>query len=300
MNSSVAKIKAISVDELLMGTSLGSKQNNQQNQIVEMPLDQLRTFKNHPFKVKEDEKMAEMADSISKMGILVPGIVRPLSKGGYEIVAGHCRRRGAQLAGLTTMPVIIKELSDAEATVIMVDSNIQREDLTYREKAFAYRMKYDALKELGTEEKAESIRRDQILAKQSGESRNTIHRYIRLTYLNAQLLDMVDNKKLGFIAASDLSYLSEEEQEDVLEFILENGVTVSGEQALQLKECSKAGEWSKSILELVLMGRKEVSSAGKLVIKEQQLKEFFPKEYSVEQMTKVIMQLLEEWKQRQR
>lgn len=296
-HNSASKIRAISLDELLGVGSAGQQPQPVENQVVELPLEQLHAFRNHPFEVLDDKKMAETVDSIRKMGILVPGIVRARAEGAYEIIAGHRRCRAAQLAGLTAMPVIIKELSDAEATVIMVDSNIQREDLTYREKAFAYKMKYEALKELGISEEEAGIRLDQVLAEAAGESRNTIQRYLRLTMLLPELLQMVDDKKLGFIAAVDLSYLTEEEQTELLHLIREGGALPSGTQAAQMKEYSKSGRLNRTVMELLLRAEPK---AGRVVIKEKQLRDYFPEDYNTRQMTDVILKLLEEWKQHQK
>ncbi len=290
MNNSAAKIKAVSLDELLgVSTAVPGKAGNE---VVELPLSQLYPFRNHPFEVRDDEKMAELADSIRNSGVLVPGIVRPGEQGGYEIVAGHSRCRAAGLAGLSTMPAIIKDLTDAEATVIMVDSNIQREDLSYKEKAFAYKMKYEALKELGLSDSDGDKRLDQALAEQLGESRNKIQRYIRLTYLVPELLALVDARKLGFIAATDISYLTAAEQELLLQFI-NDGVVPTGAQALKLKEYSKDGKLNETVMELIL---KQEKTANQLVIKTKQLRDYFPEDYEVSQMADVIFMLLKQWK----
>uniref|UniRef100_UPI0040566D89 ParB/RepB/Spo0J family partition protein n=1 Tax=Acetatifactor sp. TaxID=1872090 RepID=UPI0040566D89 len=305
MNKSAAKIKPVSLDELLGVGSTETMQtvNNMEagniieNSVVEIPIEQLHPFRNHPFRVLDDEKMAETVDSINQYGVLVPGIVRSRREGGYEIISGHRRRRGSQLAGRTTMPVLIKELSDAEATVIMVDSNIQREDLLPSEKAKAYQMKYEALKELGLSENEGDKRLDQALAEKSGESRNTIQRYIRLNNLVPELLEMVDAKRLGFIAATDISYLKEDEQKMLLLFMQANNIVPVGTQAEKLKEYSKSGNLNEAVMELVL---KEEKQTNKLVIKEKQLKSYFPENYDISQMTEIIFTLLDEWKNKER
>ena len=292
-NDSASKIKAVSLDELL-GVNHAAPEAGD-NRVVELPLSQLHPFKNHPFEVRDDEKMAELADSIRSSGILVPGIVRPDKRGGYEMVAGHSRCRAAQLAGLSTMPAIVKDLSDAEATIIMVDSNIQREDLSYKEKAFAYKMKYEALKEMGLHESDGDKRLDQALAEQLGESRNKIQRYIRLTCLTPELLALVDAGKLGFIAATDISYLTTAEQELLLQFI-NGGAIPTGAQALKLKEYSKDGKLNEAVMELLL---KQEKTADRLVIRAKQLRDYFPEDYEVSQMADVIFTLLEQWKKEQ-
>lgn len=294
MNRSAAKIKPITLDELLGTNKVDLNEN--MNGVSEVPLEQLYPFRNHPFQVKDDDKMAETVDSIKTSGILVPGIVRPRRAGGYEIIAGHRRFRGAQLAGLHSMPVIIKNLSDAEATVIMVDSNIQREDLTYREKAFAYRMKYEALKELGLDEKETGKRLDEAFAEKIGESRSKVQRYIRLTYLNEELLDMVDEKKLGFIAATDISYLLQDEQSMLLKVMQDKQAVPSGMQAISLKEYSKEGKLNETVIELLLQQEKQ---SGQLVIKAKRLRTYFPDSYNLKAMEEVIFRLLDDWKQNQ-
>lgn len=294
-NKSAAKIKPVSLDELLGGISEAENRvKDTGDSIVEVPLDQLYAFKDHPFLVKDDEKMAETIDSIRISGVLVPGIARPRETGGYEIISGHRRHRGAQLAGLATMPILIKELSDADAKIIMVDSNIQREDLLYSEKASAYRMKYEALKEKGLADTEGEKRLDQALAEKSGESRNTIQRYIRLTYLIPELMNLTDNKKLGFIAASDLSYLTVEEQNNLLQMMQETETVASGIQAVKMKEYSKNGKLTPEVMEVLL---KQEKNAERIVFKTKQLKDYFPEEYGVQQMTDVIFRLLEDWKQ---
>lgn len=297
MNKSAAKIKPVSLDELLgVGSGVSGGSREQEGGIMEIPLDELHPFKNHPFLVKDDEKMAETVDSIKTSGILVPGIVRIRKEGGYEIIAGHRRCRGAQLAGLRTMPVVIKELSDAEAAVIMVDSNIQREDLTYREKAFAYKMKYDALKEMGLDEREAGKRIDDAFAEKMGESRSRIQRYIRLTCLKEEILDMVQEKRLGFIAGTDISYLTGEEQDMLLRVMRQTGAVPSGAQAVKLKEYSREGKLNEAVMELLLQQEKKT---GQLVLKAKRLKNYFPDSYDLAAMEEVIFQLLDDWKQNQ-
>ena len=298
-SNSADKILMPSIEELLgLGSAIDKPILPEFDKVTIMPLSLIHDFKDHPFRVPDDAKMAEMVDSIKLHGVLVPGIVRPDPDGGYEAVAGHRRRRGAALAGLTEMPVIIKNLTDDEATVIMVDSNIQREDILPSEKAWAYRMKYEALKRMG-KDNLHGGRNDQVLAEQSGESRNTIQRYIRLTYLIKPFLDMVDEGKMGKNVASDyLSYLKDFEQEWLLNVINKTGHVPNGEQGARLKEFSQNGRLTESIMELVLAGE-EPTEKKKISFSSKALRKYFPPEYSAEQMEETIYKLLQEWKEKQ-
>lgn len=291
--SGVQNIKWTSLDDLLGVTQPDSDAGNRdENAVVRLPLDSMHEFKRHPFQVLEDEKMAETVESIRQRGVLVPGIVRPDGQGQYEIISGHRRHYASKLAGLSDMPVIVRDLTDDEATVIMVDSNIQREDLLPSERATAYRMKYEALKRIG----AEGIRNDEILAKQSGESRNTIQRYIRLTYLVPELLQMVDEKRLPKNTAADLSYLQKSEQMRLHAIMREQKCVPSGEQAAKLKEYSKAGQLSQAVMQLVLE-RKE--NPEKVSLKNKEVRRYFPETYTGKQIEEIIYKLLEEWKERE-
>lgn len=293
-------IKITPLDELLGGSlSSPDKTGNQKEQIIRIPLESMYDFAEHPFRVLEDAKMAESVESIRQYGVLVPGIVRPHKSipGGYEIIAGHRRRRASQLAGLKDMPVICKDLSDDEATVIMVDSNIQREDLQPSEKAKAYRMKYEALKHIG---KLQGEKRsDQVLAKQMGESRNTIQRYIRLTYLVPELLELVDVGKLPVTVAYDLSYIQPVNQKQLTALMQELKVIPSGAQAEQLHQFASAKEQclTQEVMRYVLE-RKEDSSKVSLPAKK--IRGYFPESYTGEQIQEVIYSLLEEWKNKSR
>ncbi|MBD5536788.1 MAG: ParB/RepB/Spo0J family partition protein [Lachnospiraceae bacterium] len=291
------KIKMTSLDDLLGVTSAVSStapiSSASENKVVSLPLELLHEFANHPFRVLDDEKMAETVDSIREHGILMPGIVRPDGAGGYEIIAGHRRHHAAGLAGLTEMPVIVKDLSDEEATVIMVDSNIQREDLLPSERAKAYRMKYDALKQMGA---GTGARNDEILAKQSGESRNTIQRYIRLTYLTPDLLQMVDAGRLPKNTASELSYLKAKEQEQLFAVIEALSCIPSGEQAQRLKEYSKNKTLSPEVMELLLERR---ADEAKVSLKQKDIRKYFPESYTGEQIEKIIYRLLQEWQEKE-
>ncbi|MBD5480817.1 MAG: ParB/RepB/Spo0J family partition protein [Lachnospiraceae bacterium] len=291
------KIKMTSLDDLLGVTSAVSStapiSSASENKVVSLPLELLHEFDGHPFRVLDDEKMAETVDSIREHGILMPGIVRPDGAGGYEIIAGHRRHHAAGLAGLTEMPVIVKDLSDEEATVIMVDSNIQREDLLPSERAKAYRMKYDALKQMGA---GTGARNDEILAKQSGESRNTIQRYIRLTYLTPELLQMVDAGRLPKNTASELSYLKAKEQEQLLAVMEALKCIPSGEQAQRLKEYSKNKTLSQEVMQLLLERK---TNDAKVSLKEKDIRKYFPESYTGEQIEKIIYRLLQEWQEKE-
>lgn len=280
------RIKLASFDDLF-GNMEG------QDGIQEIPLGELHPFKNHPFKVLMDKEMDTLVESIRQHGkILVPGTARKRKEGGYELISGHRRREAAKLAGLSTMPVIIKEMTEDEAVLEMVDSNIQRENLLYSEKAFAYKMKSEALKYQGS--RMEKRTADQI-GGEADESGRNIQRYIRLTELTGELLSLADQKKLGFIPAVDLSYLKKEEQETVYKKMKELGVIPDGRQAAELKKYSLSGGFSGGVAELILSRKKTTNK--KVVLKPERINEFFPDSYSKNEIEEVIYRLLEEWKQ---
>ena len=243
---SASKVRINSFDDLF-----GGADNTAGEQIINAKLSDLYTFKGHPFRVLDDEKMEETTESISKYGVLVPGIARPRTEGGYEIIAGHRRKRGSELAGLDTMPVIVRNYTDDEATIIMVDSNIQREDILPSEKARAYAMKYEAMKHQGS--KGGSTLDE--VGEAAGESGKTVQRYVWLARLSDKLLDMVDTKKIGISQGVDISFLSEEQQQYVEAVLQETGVSVSNAQAAKLKEYGKSGELT---LAMVRLDRKSV------------------------------------------
>lgn len=303
-NDSAAKVRMASLEDLLGVREPAAKQDGgtgmvpEQGQIVRLPIAKFHTFhshaQGHPFRVSDDAKMAETVESVRQYGVLVPGIVRPDKDypGDYELISGHRRCRASELAGLADMPVIVRDMSDAEATVIMVDANIQREDLLPSERAWAYRMRYEAMKELGTAEKG--MRNDQQLAKELGESRNTIQRFIRLTYLTPALLQLVDGGKLPKIPAGELSYLRTNEQEELLEVMEQLHVVPSQEQAQKLKELSqKCSILDRSVMEYVF-ARQEDSSKVSLPAKK--IRSYFPEGYTGEQIQEIIYRLLEEWR----
>lgn len=273
-----------------------SEEQAEKEQIKELSLSELHAFKNHPFKIFDDEKMVDLIESIKENGILVPLIVRK-DGNGYEIIAGHRRKYACEKLGIDTVPAIIKELEDDEATIMMVDSNIQREQILPSEKAFAYKMKLDAMKrqagrpknnvsQLGTEKRS-----DEILAEQTGESRNQIQRYIRLTYLIKELLDMTDIKKLPLNTSVELSFLSQEEQKMILNSIGTYGVP-SLKQAVKLKEYSKEGKLDENVIDAVMSSNNDKI---KINLNHKTLSKYFPEDYTKQQMEDVIIQFLEEW-----
>ena len=279
------------------------------NGISEIAIGSLHPFTNHPFQVRDDKKMEELAESITQYGVLVPGIVRLRESGGYELVAGHRRKRACELAGLEKMPVIIKDLTDDEATVIMVDSNIQREELLISEKAFAYKMKLEAMKHQGERvdltcaqvgHKSDGRKSRDILAEQVGQSKNQIQRFIRLTELISELLDMVDEKKIALNPAYELSFLKKEEQRDLLDAMDSEQATPSLSQAQRLKKYSQEGHLTLDMMR-VIMGEEKKSDLDRVTFTSDTLRKYFPKSYTPQRMQETIIKLLEAWqKKRQR
>ena len=292
-NGSASKIKIDSFDDLF-GTSAVEK-SNQSEQVVEVSLDELHTFKNHPFRVLDDAKMEETVESIKKYGVLMPGIARPRKEGGYEIIAGHRRKRGSELAGKNTMPVFIRNYTDDEATIIMVDTNIQREDILPSEKAKAYAMKYEALKHQGKREGGSTF---DTIGEPAGESGKTVQRYIRLAQLSDKLLELVDKKKIGFVQGVDISYLTSEAQNWVFAIADTQKGNITTTQTAKLKEYAKSGELTFAMVELILSEKKV--EERKRVIKTDKISQYFPKDYSNEDMEKVIVRLLDEWTKKQK
>ena len=290
MKSSVKNIKLNSVDDLF--STEESRQDANREKVMEIPLVELYPFKHHPFKVVDDERMLDTADSIREYGVLVPAIARPREEGGYELVAGHRRKRGCELAGLKTMPVIVRNLDDDAATIIMVDSNIQREDILPSEKAKAYRMKYDAMKHQGS--KAGGLTLDEI-GEAAGESGKTVQRYIWLSRLSDALLELIDNKKLGIMQGVDISFLSEEAQQWVLVMIEELNVTVTTTQASKLKEYGKSGELTLAMVKLILS--EEKPKERKFMMKSDKIGRYFSDSYSNEEIENIIISLLDKWKE---
>ena len=307
MKSSAKKIELASVDDLF-STEEG-RQDAKLEKIQEIPLSELHPFRNHPFKVKDDEAMMETADSIKQYGVLVPAIARPDPEGGYELVAGHRRHRASELAEKETMPVIVRDLDDDAATIIMVDSNLQRESLLPSERAFAYKMKLEAMKHQGDRvdltcsqvgNKLEGKKSSEILAEQVGQSKNQIFRYIRLTELIPELIDMVDEKKIALNPAYELSFLKKEEQVDLLDAMDSEQATPSLSQAQRLKKFSQEGHLSIDVMRAI-MGEEKKSDLDKVTFTSDTLRKYFPKSYTPQRMQETIIKLLEQWqKKRQR
>ena len=283
---SAAKVKLNSFDDLFGD---GQPQAGIE-QVQEIALSELHEFKGHPFKVLDDEKMQETVESVREHGVLMPGIARPRAEGGYEIIAGHRRRHACELVGLETMPMFIRDYTDDEATIIMVDSNIQREDILPSEKARAYAMKYEAMKHQGKKGAGNSL--DEV-GEAAGESGKTVQRYIYLSRLSDELLELVDKRKIGLVQGVDLSFLNEQEQEWVQAVIEETGVFVSTSQSSKLKEYGKNNELTLPMVRLILTESKQ--KERKVIIKADKISRYFPEEYSSEEIEKVIYQLLEEW-----
>ena len=305
MKSSAKKIELASVDDLF-STEEG-RQDAKLERIQEIPLSELHPFKDHPFKVKDDDAMIETADSIKKYGVLVPAIARPLPDGGYELVAGHRRRRASELAGKETMPVIVRDLDDDAATIIMVDSNLQRENLLPSERAFAYKMKLEAIKHQGARTDLTSVQveqklsaRDQV-AKEAGErSGIQVMRYVRLTELIPELLDMVDEKKIAFNPAYELSFLKPDEQQMLVETMDYEQATPSLSQAQRMKKFSQEGKLSEDVM-LAIMSEEKKGDLDKVTLSSDTLRKYFPKSYTPAKMQETIIKLLEQWqKKRQR
>ena len=269
--------------------------------VMEIPLAELHPFRGHPFKVLDDEKMVETVESIKQYGVLVPAIARPDPEGGYEIVSGHRRHRASQLAGMETMPVIVRDLDDDEATIIMVDSNLQRETLLPSERAFAYKMKRDALNHQGatSPQLGEKLLTVEKIGLDAGDSKNQVLRYIRLTKLIPQLLDMVDEKKIAFNPAYELSFLKTEEQEQLLDAMTSEQATPSLSQAQRLKKFSQDGRCTPEVMCAILSEEKK-SDMEKVTLGADTLRKYFPKNYTPARIEATIISLLEQWQRKQR
>ena len=285
-SGSAGKIRMSSFDDLF-GSAADAEQ------VIDAKLEDLHAFKNHPFRVMDDEKMEETVESIGKYGVLVPGIARPMESGGYEIIAGHRRKRGCELAGVSSMPVIVRNYTDDEATIIMVDSNIQREDILPSEKARAYAMKYEAVKHQGSRG-GSSLGE---VGESAGDSPKTVQRYVWLARLIDGLLEMVDRKQIGFLQGVDISFLTEKAQQWVYEILEETGVTVTASQSAKLKEHGKKDELTLPMARLILS--EEQQKERKITIKGETIKEYFPADYTNDDIEEVIIQLLEEWSKKQ-
>ena len=298
MKSSARNIGLTSLDDLF--STEESRADEGREKVREIPLAELHPFRNHPFKVRDDERMLDTAKSIREHGVLVPAIARPREEGGYELIAGHRRKRGCELAGLTTMPVIVRALDDDAATIIMVDSNIQRENILPSERAFASKMKLEALRHQGERRDLTSsqvgmkLQALDIIGQQAGDSRNQVHRYIRLTALLPELLDMVDERKMAFNPAVELSYLRPEEQRDLLETMDSEQTTPSLSQAQRMKKFSQEGRLNIDVMCAILSEEKR-NDVDKITFRSDTLRKYFPRSYTPQQMEQVIFKLLEGW-----
>ena len=281
-----------------------NRQEEQREQVQQIPIDALHPFTNHPFKVLDDEAMTRTVESIAQYGVLAPLIARPRPEGGYEIISGHRRQYAAKLAGLDTLPVIVRQMSDDAAVILMVDSNLQREHILPSERAFAYKMKLEALKNQGARsdltspQVAAKFRSDDAVAKDQGISGDTVRRYIRLTNLIPELLDMVDEKKISFNPAVELSYLDESQQRNFLEAMdgTQNAPSVS--QAQQLKKMAQCGEFTYEKA-FDILGQEKKSEQDTVTIKNDILRKYFPRSYTPRQMEEKIIQLLDAWQKKQ-
>ena len=298
MKSSARNIELKSVDDLFATEE--SRADAQREKVQEIPLGELHPFRNHPFKVKDDAAMQDTVDSVREYGVLVPAIARPDPDGGYELIAGHRRHHASELAGKETMPVIVRDLDDDAATIIMVDSNLQREELLPSERAFAYKMKLEALKHQGARTDLTSVQlgqklssRDQV-AKVAGESAIQIQRFIRLTELIPELLDMVDEHKIALNPAVELSHLKKEEQTLLLEAMDSEQATPSLSQAQRLKKFSQQKMLSLDVMRVVMSEEKK-TDLDRVTLKNETLRRYFPKSYTPKQMEDTIIKLLEGW-----
>ena len=280
-----------------------NRQEEQREQVQQIPIDELHPFINHPFKVLDDEAMTRTVESIAQYGVLAPLIARPRPEGGYEIISGHRRQYAAKLAGLDTLPVIVRQMSDDAAVILMVDSNLQREHILPSERAFAYKMKLDAIKNQGARSDLTSTQVAQKLSVEkvgddAGVSKDTIRRFIRLTNLIPELLDMVDEKKIAFNPAVELSYLDESQQRDFLEAMEDTQNAPSLSQAQQLKKMAQQGEFSYEKA-FDVMGQEKKSEKDTVTIKNETLRKYFPRSCTPKQMEEKIIQLLDAWQKKQ-
>ena len=280
-----------------------SRQEQQREQVQQIPIDELFPFKNHPFKVLDDESMQRTVESVEQYGVLSPLIARPRPEGGYEIISGHRRQHAAELAGLETLPVIVREMSDDAAVILMVDSNLQRENILPSERAFAYKMKLEALKNQGARSDLTSVQvapklSTEKIGEEVGMSKDNVKRYIRLTNLVPELLDMVDEKKIAFNPAVELSYLDEAQQRDFLEAMNDTQNAPSLSQAQRLKKLAQEGHFSYDVA-FAVMGEEKKDELDKVVIKNDTLRKYFPRSYTPKQMEDTIIKLLDQWQRKQ-
>ena len=280
-----------------------SRQEKQREQVQQIPIGELFPFKNHPFKVLDDESMQRTVESVEQYGVLSPLIARPRPEGGYEIISGHRRQHAAQLAGLDTLPVIVRNMDDDAAVLLMVDSNLQRENILPSERAFAYKMKLEALKNQGARSDLTSVQvspklSTEKIGEEVGMSKDNVKRYIRLTNLVPELLDMVDEKKIAFNPAVELSYLDEAQQRDFLEAMNDTQNAPSLSQAQRLKKLAQEGHFSYDVA-FAVMGEEKKDELDKVVIKNDTLRKYFPRSYTPKQMEDTIIKLLEQWQRKQ-
>ena len=282
-----------------------NRQEEQREQAQQIPIDELHPFTNHPFKVLDDEAMTRTVESIAQYGVLAPLIARPRPEGGYEIISGHRRQYAAKLAGLDTLPVIVRQMSDDAAVILMVDSNLQREHILPSERALAYKMKLDAMRRTSGRPSKENPRQlvgnfesADVVGKESGESGRQVQRFIRLTNLVPELLDMVDEKKISFNPAVELSYLDESQQRDFLEAMNDTQNAPSLSQAQRLKKLAQEGHFSYDVA-FAVMGEEKKDELDKVVIKNDTLRTYFPRSYTPKQMEDTIIKLLEQWQRKQ-
>ena len=305
MPKSSANVSLNSYDDIF--STEESRQEEQREQVQQIPIRELFPFKNHPFKVLDDEAMQRTVESVAQYGVLAPLLARPRPEGGYEIISGHRRQHAAELAGLETLPVIVREMSDDAAVILMVDSNLQREHILPSERAFAYKMKLEAIKKQGARSDLTSgqvVQKSKLsieqVAEGTGEGYKTVQRFIRLTNLVPELLDMVDEKKIAFNPAVELSYLDEAQQRDFLEAMNDTQTFPSLSQAQRLKKMAQNGQFSYDVA-FAIMGEAKKDELDKVVIKNDTLKKYFPRSYTPKQMEDTIIKLLEQWqKKRQR
>ena len=280
-----------------------SRQEQQREQVQQIPIGKLFPFKNHPFKVLDDESMQRTVESVEQYGVLSPLIARPRPEGGYKIISGHRRQHAAQLAGLDALPVIVRQMDDDAAVLLMVDSNLQRENILPSERAFAYKMKLEALKNQGARSDSTStqlvskLRSNEQLGAENNQSRETVRRFIRLTNLVPELLDMVDEKKIAFNPAVELSYLDESQQRDFLEAMNDTQNAPSLSQAQRLKKLAQEGHFSYDVA-FAVMGEEKKDELDKVVIKNDTLRKYFPRSYTPKQMEDTIIKLLEQWQRK--
>mgnify|MGYP000692265672 FL=1 len=280
-----------------------SRQEEQREQVQQIPIGELYPFKNHPFKVLDDDSMSDTVESVKQYGVLSPLIARPRPKGGYEIISGHRRQHAAELAGLETLPVIVRQMDDDAAIILMVDSNLQREHILPSERAFAYKMKLDAMKNQGTRSDLTStqvvskLRSNEKLGAENNQSRETVRRFIRLTNLTPELLDMVDNKTVSFNPAVELSYLSPEQQQEVIRAMDDTQNFPSVSQAKRIKKLAQDGTFTTETV-VAIVGEEKKSELDTVTIKNDTLRKYFPRSYTPKQMEDTIIKLLEQWQKK--